>query len=182
MLGLKRQFFYRILEGEQTRFDGLTRNEIKRIKNREKHKLKNVGIKLKGHWYGEVTGIVSKIRHIDELMENDVVIIDNGSGEYDAFIVLNGDKGDKLLSNLNNCNGTAYGIKGDNIFKEFDAYIVYVNTKLRKSKADYILAMISIIAALFLEMPKYRLTFLALNIIAVILIIKSNYLRQLGGK
>ena len=68
MLGLKRQFFYRIIEGEQTRFDGLTRNEIKSIKNREKHKLKNVGIKLKGHWYGEVTGIVSKIRHIDELM------------------------------------------------------------------------------------------------------------------
>ena len=168
----------RIEESEQTRFNGLTKGEVETVKKAEKQRLKNMGINISGSWYGKITGLREKIDSIDDVQENDVIIIEIYPKMYDTYIVIKGDNGEKLLSRLHNFNGELLGISDHDVFKKFNAYKVTVDTRLRKSKIDAILAMICIAVVPFLELPQYGLTAIALSISAIIFILKSNYLRS----
>ena len=166
----------RIEESEQTRFSGLTKGEVETVKKAEKQRLKNMGINIRGSWYGKITGLREKIDSIEDVQENEVIIIETYSKVYDTYIVIKGDNGKKLLGRLNNFNGALLEISDHDVFKKFNTYKVNVDTRLRKSKKDAILAMVCIAIVPFLELPQYSLTAIALNISAILFILKSNYL------
>ena len=166
----------RIRDSEEARFRDLTTEEKREILKKESRCLKEMGINIRSSWYGKITGIKSRVYGSDELKENDVILIREQGAEYIPFIVLI-DNHEKVLERLDK-DRSKYKVRSEEVYTIYDTFKVRVDVGARKSVADFVLALICIAVAYCLKMPQYKLTYIALQLSAIALMIKSNYIRN----